>query len=82
VWRSEGQPGSKWTSTLLNKFKEPVWRVSWSITGNILAVTSGENSVTLWKEELEETGAGAGAGAGRRWTCVSDSVGKGTAKAR
>jgi len=33
---------------------DPVWRVSWSITGNILAVSSGDNRVSLWKESLEE----------------------------
>jgi len=32
---------------------DPVWRVSWSITGNILAVAAGESSVTLYKEELD-----------------------------
>ncbi len=37
------------------KFKEiffsaPVWRVSWSATGTILAVSSGDDVVTLWKE--------------------------------
>ena len=29
-----------------------VWRVSWSVTGNILAVSGGDNQVTLWKESL------------------------------
>ena len=28
-----------------------VWRVSWSLTGNILAVSGGDNQVTLWKED-------------------------------
>jgi len=28
----------------------PVWRVSWSITGNILAVSLGDNKLVLWKE--------------------------------
>jgi len=28
----------------------PMWRVSWSLTGNILAVSSGDNKVSLWKE--------------------------------
>jgi protein transport protein SEC13 len=27
--------------------------VSWSITGNILAVSGGDNKVTLWKESIE-----------------------------
>jgi len=27
-----------------------LWRVSWSLTGNILAVSGGDNKVSLWKE--------------------------------
>ena len=33
-----------------------VWRVSWSTTGNILAVTSGDNAVTLYTESLNKEG--------------------------
>ena len=29
-----------------------VWSVSWSLSGGILAVASGDNQVTLWKETL------------------------------
>lgn len=39
--------------TLLNSFDAPVWRLSWSITGNILAVSSGDGDVTLWKQMLD-----------------------------
>eukprot|EP01047_Picozoa_sp_COSAG01_P009973 COSAG01_NODE_417_length_17291_cov_610.598825_14_plen_255_part_00 len=48
VWK-ENESG-KWTPTELDKFPAPVWRVSWSLTGNILAVSCGDNQVTLWKE--------------------------------
>ena len=34
-------------------FDKPVWRVSWSITGNVLAVSTGDQEVTLWKESLD-----------------------------
>jgi len=44
---------SLWTPTVLHTFDDPVWRVSWSITGNILAVSSGDSTVTLWKEGLD-----------------------------
>ena len=37
---------------MAEKFAAPVWRVSWSLTGNILAVSCGDNSVTLWKESV------------------------------
>jgi len=38
---------------LLNRFDGPVWRLSWSVTGNILAVSSGDGDVTLWKQMLD-----------------------------
>jgi len=43
----------QWKPFLLNTFQDPVWRVSWSITGSILAVSSGDNHVSLWKHALE-----------------------------
>ena len=27
-----------------------MWRVSWSVTGTILAVSQGDDAVSLWKE--------------------------------
>lgn len=41
-----------WTPKLMHTFDAPVWRVSWSLTGNILAVSAGDDDVTLWKESL------------------------------
>ena len=52
IWKQEEENG-KWTSSTLNTFEDPVWRVSWSVTGNILAVSSGDSNVTLWKEGLD-----------------------------
>lgn len=43
------------------KFPDVVWRVSWSLAGNILAVSCGDGKVTLWKENLKGV-----------WECVSD----------
>jgi protein transport protein SEC13 len=34
------------------EFEAVLWRVSWSLSGNILAVSGGDNKVTLWKEDL------------------------------
>lgn len=49
--------GSGWTCKSLHQsgeaFPDIVWRVSWSPSGNILAVSSGDNKVTLWKENLD-----------------------------
>jgi protein transport protein SEC13 len=39
----------------LPPFGHPVWRLSWSPTGRLLAVTCGDNSVTLWKEDVAGT---------------------------
>ncbi|KAL4065763.1 WD40-repeat-containing domain protein [Scleroderma yunnanense] len=47
--------------TLSGKFPDVVWRVSWSVAGNILAVSCGDGKVTLWKENVQGT-----------WECVSD----------
>jgi protein transport protein SEC13 len=43
------------------KFPDVVWRVSWSLAGNLLAVSCGDGKVTLWKENLKGV-----------WECVSD----------
>lgn len=40
-------------------FEDVVWRVSWSLSGNVLAVSGGDNKVSLWKENLRE-----------EWDCV------------
>jgi protein transport protein SEC13 len=40
-----------WTATTLN-FDAVAWRVSWSLSGNVLAVSTGDNKVSLWKERL------------------------------
>lgn len=60
IWRQAAASG-EWSKQALPTFGAPVWRVSWSVTGNLLAVSCGDNSATLWKESL--TGA---------WEQVSD----------
>ena len=52
LWTQEVE-GGEWKDVALPKFDGPVWRLSWSATGNVLAVSSGEASVTLWKETLD-----------------------------
>jgi protein transport protein SEC13 len=34
-------------------FGDVVWRVSWSPCGNLLAVSCGDNKVTVWKENMD-----------------------------
>eukprot|EP00048_Salpingoeca_helianthica_P015593 m.227563 g.227563 ORF g.227563 m.227563 type:complete len:307 (-) comp17248_c0_seq1:23-943(-) len=53
--------GGKWTSVSIHDFHVPVWRVSWSVSGNILAVSSSDHKVTLWKAALDG-----------KWYCISD----------
>ena len=49
IW-SRGKVGDKWEGKVMHDFGSPVWRVSWSLTGNILSVAAGENNITLWKQ--------------------------------
>ena len=54
IWTTE--PGrapaeEQWTATPL-EFDAVLWRASWSPTGNVLAVSQGNNKVSLWKETL------------------------------
>ena len=44
IWTNDGQ-SSTWTPKQLHKFSDVVWHVSWSVTGNILAVSGGDNKV-------------------------------------
>jgi len=62
IWTQEVTDAGKssWQKHTLEPFNETVWRVSWSLTGNILAVTSGDSKVTLWKEALDH-----------QWKCIS-----------
>lgn len=43
---------ARWKSEVLD-FEVVVWRVSWSQAGNVLAVSGGDNRVSLWKEKLK-----------------------------
>jgi protein transport protein SEC13 len=50
IWTSGTTSPGHWHSHVI-QFQAPVWRVSWSLSGNVLAVSGGDN-VTLWKETL------------------------------
>lgn len=75
IWTKD-TPTSPWVKTPLDpstaaipttgppptgRFPDVVWRVSWSLAGNLLAVSCGDGKVTLWKENLKGV-----------WECVSD----------
>jgi len=43
----------EWCKTELKNFNVPVWRVSWSFCGSCLAVSTGNNTVYLFKENID-----------------------------
>jgi protein transport protein SEC13 len=43
----------EWQAKERLSFDEGTWRVSWSVMGNLLAVSYGENKVSMWKESLD-----------------------------
>jgi len=46
IWSADVSSSSQsWTAKLLHKFNDVVWHLSWSVTGNILAVSGGDNKV-------------------------------------
>ncbi|MDP2439745.1 MAG: hypothetical protein Q8P67_28680 [archaeon] len=55
IWTNTGEPGSSWVKTVLPRAQsnQPVWSVSWSTTANLLAVASGEEDVSIWKENTD-----------------------------
>jgi len=55
IWKQR-ERDQQWEATLMKKdFEAPVWRVSWSVTGNVLAVSTGDHKVTLWKQSVDES---------------------------
>jgi len=52
IWTQDAASAGNWNQKEI-QFSCVVWRVSWSVTGNILAVSGGDNQVTLWKESLQ-----------------------------
>jgi len=53
IWTQNGK-NQEWKAIQLYKFDGPVWRLSWSTnTGHILAVSSGDSDVSLWKKGID-----------------------------
>lgn len=52
IWTSDPAHANEWKPTVLN-FDAVLWRVSWSLSGNVLAVSGGDNKVSLWKESMK-----------------------------
>ena len=45
IWANDGT-GTSWTPHELPTFSDVIWHVSWAVTGNILAVSGGDNKVS------------------------------------
>ena len=58
---SDTTNGEHHRSSKILPFETVVWRVSWSLSGNVLAVSAGDNKVSLWKENLRG-----------EWECVKN----------
>jgi len=54
IWTQTDSNSLVWSKREIESFSSPVWRVSWSVTANILAVSCGDNTVTLWKESIDQ----------------------------
>ena len=54
IW-SQPPQSAGWEGKILSQFGGPVWRVSWSVSGGVLAVSDSKNAVTLWKETVDGT---------------------------
>lgn len=54
VWSEDPATGN-WTPTPVCDFGpgQPVWRVSWSTAGGVLAVSDSRGAVSLWKESVD-----------------------------
>lgn len=61
VWSSDDTVN--WQPNVIHIFDDVIWNVSWSLTGNVLAVSGADNKVSLWKEGMEH-----------KWVCINESA--------
>jgi protein transport protein SEC13 len=53
IWTKEGNQRWSYRDLTDEKFTVPVWRVSWSVAGNLLAVSAGDNVARVYKENTD-----------------------------
>ena len=51
VWNEKSR--GQWENVLVKEFEGAVWRVSWSVSGNLLSASDASGNVTLWKEVVD-----------------------------
>lgn len=54
IWMQKERTQGEWESKELARFEAPVWRLSWSVTGTVLAVSTGDHKVSLWKQSVDD----------------------------
>lgn len=59
IWTKDNDSNEWKKQPLTKRFSDVCWRASWSLSGNILAI-SGNDKVTLWKETLDGDWESAG----------------------
>ncbi|KAJ0409697.1 hypothetical protein ATCC90586_007486 [Pythium insidiosum] len=47
---SQDEADGPWKPHVLQTFRNPVYRISWSLTGTVLSVAAGDDEVTFWKQ--------------------------------
>lgn len=52
VWKQDRKSPNKEWSELKIPFTVPLWKVSWSQIGNLLAISGADNKVHVMSEEL------------------------------
>ena len=43
IWSKDSEASTQWIQKELHSFEDVVWHVSWSVSGNMLAVSGGDN---------------------------------------
>jgi len=52
IWVEDASSGG-WKRSKTLRFDAKIYKLSWSLMGNILAVAQGDNKVSLWKESID-----------------------------
>ena len=63
IWtKDQESKENEWKQTFLKegKFDDVLWRASWSLSGDVLALSGGDNRITLWRENLQGKWESAG----------------------
>ncbi|VBB26397.1 unnamed protein product [Acanthocheilonema viteae] len=54
IWRCSNVDQRQWSAQELAVFDNILWHVSWSLCATVLAISGGDNEVSLWKENQNE----------------------------